>query len=86
MVSGVTVYLRDPRTTTLDHLNNAVIEECMKKHGIEINFMGIVLKSVVGSLNRKYREEMYVTIGWSKCLGADGVIISQKVLVIRQPI
>ena len=65
------------KTTTWHHLNNAVIEECMKKHGKEINFMGIVLNPLMVSLKEKYRDCM-LTIRMVEMLGADGVIISQE--------
>ena len=65
------------KTTTWHHLNNAVIEECMKKHGKEINFMGIVLNPLMVSLKEKYRDCM-LTIRMAEMLGADGVIISQE--------
>ena len=65
------------KTTTWHHLNNAVIEECMKKHGKEINFMGIVLNPLMVSLKEKYRDCM-LTVRMVEMLGADGVIISQE--------
>lgn len=65
------------KTTTWHHLNNAVIKECMEKHGKEINFMGIVLNPLMVSLKEKYRDCM-MTIRTVEMLGADGVIISQE--------
>lgn len=65
------------KTTTWHHLNNAVIKECLEKHGKEINFMGIVLNPLMVSLKEKYRDCM-LTIRTVEMLGADGVIISQE--------
>ncbi|MGN0404698.1 MAG: glycine/sarcosine/betaine reductase component B subunit [Bariatricus sp.] len=65
------------KTTTWHHLNNAVIKECMEKHGKEINFMGIVLNPLMVSLKEKYRDCM-MTIRTVEMLGAEGVIISQE--------
>ncbi|MDY5845026.1 MAG: glycine/sarcosine/betaine reductase component B subunit [Bariatricus sp.] len=65
------------KTTTWHHLNNAVIKECMEKHGKEINFMGVVLNPLMVSLKEKYRDCM-MTIRTVEMLGAEGVIISQE--------
>lgn len=65
------------KTTTWHHLNNAVIKECLEKHGKEINFMGIVLNPLMVSLKEKYRDCM-MTIRTVEMLGAEGVIISQE--------
>lgn len=65
------------KTTTWHHLNNAVIKECMEKHGKEINFMGIVLNPLMVSLKEKYRDCM-LTVRSVEMLGAEGVIISQE--------
>ena len=65
------------KTTTWHHLNNAVIAECMDKHGKEINFMGIVLNPLMVSLKEKFRDTM-MTVRTVLMLGAEGVIISQE--------
>lgn len=65
------------KTTTFMHQNNAVIEELFKVHGIEINFMGIVLNPLMTTLKEKFRDRM-MTVRQIKMLGAEGVVISQE--------
>lgn len=65
------------KTTTYHHLNNAVIKECMEKHGKEINFIGVVLNPLMVTLKEKYRNCM-LSVKCVEMLGADGVIISQE--------
>jgi len=65
------------KTTTYHHLNNAVIKECLKKHGKEINFMGIILNPLMVTLKEKYRNCM-LAVRQVEMLGAEGVIISQE--------
>ncbi len=65
------------KTTTYHHLNNAVIKELLKKHGKEINFMGIVLNPLMVTLKEKYRNCM-LSVKSIEMLGAEGVIISQE--------
>lgn len=65
------------KTTTYHHLNNAVIKELLKKHGKELNFIGIVLNPLMVTLKEKYRNCM-LTVKNVEMLGAEGVIISQE--------
>lgn len=65
------------KTTTYHHQNNAVIEQCLKQHGKEINFMGIVLNPLPVTLKEKYRDCM-LTVQYAKMLGAEASIISQE--------
>lgn len=65
------------KTTTYHHQNNAVITECLKKHGKEINFMGIVLNPLMVTLKEKFRNCM-LTVNLVEMVGADGVVISQE--------
>lgn len=65
------------KTTTYHHLNNSVIKECMKKHGKDINFMGIVLNPLMTTLKEKYRN-CVLTSRYAQMLGAEGVLISQE--------
>jgi predicted RNA-binding protein Jag len=41
------------KTTTYHHQNNAVLEQCLARHGKEINFMGIVLNPLMVTLKEK---------------------------------
>ncbi len=65
------------KTTTYHHLNNAVIKECMKRHGKEINFMGVVLNPLMVTLKEKYRNCM-LAVRNAEMLGAEGVVVSQE--------
>lgn len=65
------------KTTTYMHQNNTVINELFKKHGKEINFMGIVLNPLMTTLKEKFRDRM-LTVKLVKMLGADGALISQE--------
>ncbi len=65
------------KTTTYHHLNNAVIKECLDKHGREINFMGVVLNPLMVTLKEKYRNCM-LAVRQAEMLGAEGVVISQE--------
>lgn len=65
------------KTTTYHHQNNAVIRECFKRHGKEINFIGVVLSPMTTVLNDKYRNSI-ITSRIVEMLGAEGVIQSQE--------
>lgn len=65
------------KTTTYMHQNNAIIDELFRKHGQDINFMGIVLNPLMTTLKEKFRNRM-LTVRQVKQLGADGVLISQE--------
>ncbi|MBU1178725.1 glycine/sarcosine/betaine reductase component B subunit [Patescibacteria group bacterium] len=55
IVSGNCVSACD-KTTTWHHWNNIVIRELFKRHGTELNFVGVVLSSLLTNMNEK--EEM----------------------------
>lgn len=65
------------KTTTYHHQNNAVIEQCLVRHGKEINFMGIILNPLMVTLKEKYRNCM-LTVQYAQMLGAQGAVISQE--------
>lgn len=65
------------KTTTYHHQNNAIINECFKRHGKEINFIGVVLSPMTTYLADKYRNAI-ITARTVEMLGADGVIQSQE--------
>lgn len=76
VISGNCVAACD-KITTYQHQNNAVIEELYKKHGKEINFLGVVLTPELTTLAGKFRTCDY-TAKLCKMLGADGVIVSEE--------
>lgn len=65
------------KTTTYHHQNNAIINECFKRHGKEINFIGTVLNPMTTFLADKYRNAI-ITARTVEMLGVDGVIQSQE--------
>lgn len=65
------------KTTTYHHQNNAIIRECFKRHGKEINFMGVILNPMTTILDDKYRNSI-ITSNIAELLGADGVVQSQE--------
>jgi glycine reductase len=65
------------KTTTFHHQNNAVIRECFKRHGKEINFVGAVVSPMTTVLQDKYRNSM-ITAKLVELIGADGVVQSQE--------
>lgn len=65
------------KSTTYMHQNNAVIYELFKKHGKELNFVGVILDPLMITLKEKFRCRM-LTVRYAKMLSADGVIISQE--------
>lgn len=76
VISGNCVAACD-KITTYQHQNNPVIKELYKKHGSEINFLGVILTPELTTLNGKIRTSDY-TAKLCKSLGADGVIISEE--------
>lgn len=65
------------KTTTYHHQNNAIINECFKRHGKEINFIGVVLTPMTTFLADKYRNAI-ITARTVEMLGVDGVVQSQE--------
>lgn len=65
------------KTTTYHHQNNAVIRECFKRHGKEINFVGVILNPLMTTLNDKYRNSA-ITSKLVGMIGVDGTVISQE--------
>ncbi|HWQ30871.1 MAG TPA: glycine/sarcosine/betaine reductase component B subunit [Negativicutes bacterium] len=65
------------KTTTWHHQNNAVIRECFKRDGKEINFIGVILNPLMTTLDDKFRNSA-LTPRIAEMLGADGAIISQE--------
>jgi len=65
------------KTTTFHHQNNAVIRECLKRDGKEINFIGVILNPLMTTLDEKFRNSV-LTPRLAEMLGADGAVISQE--------
>ncbi|MGE5630709.1 MAG: glycine/sarcosine/betaine reductase component B subunit [Caulobacteraceae bacterium] len=65
------------KTTTYHHQNNAVIRECFKRDGKDINFIGVILNPLMTTLDEKFRNSM-LTPRIAEMLGAEGAVISQE--------
>lgn len=76
IVSGNCVSACD-KNTTYHHLNNPIIEDLFKKHGKELNFVGVVIANENVYLADKERSSDWAA-KLAQYLGVDGVIISQE--------
>lgn len=76
IVSGNCVSACD-KNTTYHHLNSPVIYDLYDHHGIDLNFVGIVITNENVTLLDKERSSNY-TAKLVKAMGVDGVIISEE--------
>lgn len=76
VVSGNCVAACD-KITTFQHQNNSIIKDLYKKHGKELNFLGVVLTPELTTLEGKIRTCDY-TAKLCKMVGAEGVIVSEE--------
>lgn len=76
IVSGNCVSACD-KHTTFDHLNNPVIKELYRRHGSELNFVGVVVTNLNVTLADKERSSGYAA-KLVKLLGADGAVITKE--------
>lgn len=76
IVSGNCVSACD-KHTTYHHLNNPVIKELYRRHGKDLNFIGVVVTNLNVTLADKERSSDYAS-KLVKLIGADGVIISKE--------
>lgn len=65
------------KTTTWHHQNNALLKECYKRHGKEMNFIGVVLTPLHITLAEKIRNAE-ITGTLVEMMGAEGVVQSQE--------
>lgn len=63
--------------STYDFQNFPTIKELLKKHGTELNFLGIILSNLNVSLEQKERSAIMV-VNMAKTLGADGAIVTEE--------
>ncbi|WP_427338832.1 glycine/sarcosine/betaine reductase component B subunit [Caloranaerobacter sp. DY30410] len=76
IISGNCVSACD-KNTTYHHLNNPIIQDLYKKHGKELNFVGVIITNENVYLADKERSSNW-TAKLAEYLGVDGVIISQE--------
>lgn len=75
LVSGNCVTAGD-KNTTYDHQTNPVIAELFERHGVDLNFVGVIISPVCGGLADKVRCDT-ASVNIARQLGADAVIISE---------
>lgn len=63
--------------STYDFQNFPTIKELYKKHGKEINFLGVIMSNLNVSLEQKKRSSIFVA-QIAKSLGADGAIVTEE--------
>lgn len=76
IVSGNCVSACD-KQTTFHHQNNPIIRELYKKHGKEINFVGVIISNVSTTLAEKQRSAHFA-VKLAEYLGAEGAVISKE--------
>ncbi|MCD5383516.1 glycine/sarcosine/betaine reductase component B subunit [candidate division WOR-3 bacterium] len=76
IVSGNCVSACD-KHTTYHHLNNPVIKDLYRRHGKDLNFIGVVTANLNVSLTDKERTSDYAS-KLVKLIGADGAILTQE--------
>lgn len=65
------------KVTTFHHLNNPVIEDLYKRHGVDLNFIGVILTNENVFLADKERSSD-MTAKLCEFLGLDGVLITEE--------
>jgi len=76
IVSGNCVSACD-KHTTYHHLNNPVIKELYRRHGKDLNFIGVVTSNLNVTLADKVRSTDYAS-KLAKLIGAEGAIITEE--------
>jgi glycine reductase len=76
IVSGNCVSACD-KHTTYHHLNNPVIKELYRRHGKDLNFVGVVVTNLNVTLADKERSSDYAS-KLAKLIGAEGAIITKE--------
>ena len=76
IVSGNCVSACD-KHTTYHHLNNPVIKEFYRRHGKDLNFIGVIVTNLNVTLADKERSSSYAS-KLVKLIGAEGAIISEE--------
>lgn len=76
IVSGNCVSACD-KHTTYHHLNNPLIKELYRRHGKDLNFIGVVISNLNVTLADKERSTDYAS-KLVKLIGAEGAIITEE--------
>ena len=65
------------KNSTIHHLNNPVILDLLRRHGKEVNFVGVIITNEHAMLAYKKRGAHF-TNKLARLIGADGVIITEE--------
>ena len=65
------------KQNTYHHQNNPVIEELCRRHGKDVNFLGVIVTTELMTLAGKIRSSEY-TVKLAKMLGADVAVITEE--------
>ena len=76
IVSGNCVSACD-KHTTYHHLNNALIKELYRRHGKDLDFIGVIVTNLKVTLSDKERASDYAS-KLVKLIGAEGAIITEE--------
>lgn len=76
IVSGNCVTASD-KNTTYDIQNHAIVEELYRRHGVDLEFCGLIASPISTILAEKERNAM-VTVNLAQQCRADAIIISQE--------
>jgi len=76
IVSGNCVSACD-KHTTYHHMNNALINELYRRHGRELNFIGVIITTLRVTLADKERASDYAS-NLAKLIGAEGAIVTNE--------
>lgn len=76
IVSGNCVTASD-KNTTYDIQNHAIVEELYRRHGVDLDFCGLIASPISTILAEKERNAM-VTVNLAQTCLADSIIISQE--------
>ena len=76
IISGNCVSACDKNSTYV-HLNNPIIKALYKRHGKEINFVGVILTNENVTLADKQRSSSYA-VNLAKMLGVDAAVVSEE--------
>ena len=76
VVNGTCVVAAD-KQTTYRHQNNAVVKDLYARHGVDLNFCGVIIVPVRPELKEKERC-CYGAVNIARTMGIDGVIIPEE--------
>ena len=76
IVSGNCVTACD-KNTTYDHENNPVVEDMYARHGVDLEFMGVISSPISTMLAEKERGVMSI-VTLARLLSADGLVVTEE--------